>query len=142
MCVCFVIEIIMIIIVTIIVIIIIINCNNNNDNNNNDNNNDNSNNDNNNNNNNNDNIILPTCVLFSVLRKDGFGEHKYFHCMVAESSDPAQRGALLAYALYFFAYSTWEGKMLYLEDLCVSEQHRGKGIGTALWKSVAKVSRI
>ena len=89
-------------------------------------------------------IIIMITIYFSfvVLRKDGFGEHKYFHCVVAESQDHAQRGTLLGFALYFFAYSTWEGKMLYLEDLYVSEQHRGKGMGIALWKSVAKVSSI
>ena len=87
-------------------------------------------------------IIITICFSLVVLRKDGFGEPKYFHCVVAESRDPAQRGALLGFALYFFAYSTWEGKMLYLDDLYVSEQHRGKGMGIALWKSVAKVSSI
>jgi GNAT superfamily N-acetyltransferase len=35
-------------------------------------------------------------------------------------------------ALYFYAYFTWVGKSLYLDDLYVKPEHRGKGIGTAL----------
>ena len=39
----------------------------------------------------------------------------------------------ICFAVYFFNYSTWQGQYgLYLEDLHVSPQHRGKGAGQAL----------
>lgn len=61
-------------------------------------------------------------VDFMKQEKDLFG------CYVAET----ESGEITGMALYFFAYFTWVGKSLYLDDLYVSPEHRGKGIGTAL----------
>ena len=33
-------------------------------------------------------------------------------------------------AFYYPRYSTWNGPTIHLEDLIVSEQYRGKGVGT------------
>jgi GNAT superfamily N-acetyltransferase len=46
---------------------------------------------------------------------------------------------LLGYALYFYTYSTWKGKALYLEDLYITPGCRGQGLGSALFNRVAKV---
>jgi GNAT superfamily N-acetyltransferase len=37
--------------------------------------------------------------------------------------------------LYYLTYSTWKGKMMYLEDFVVKEKNRGKGIGKALYEA-------
>lgn len=37
--------------------------------------------------------------------------------------------------LYFMNYSTWKGKMLYLEDFVVKEAWRGKGVGHLLFQA-------
>lgn len=55
--------------------------------------------------------------------------------MISESSVPE----LIGYALYFYTYSTWEGRMLYMDDLYVCPEYRGEGVGSRLWKTVAKV---
>jgi len=48
-------------------------------------------------------------------------------------------GKPIGFAVYFFNYSTWQGKHgLYLEDLYVSPEHRGCGAGKALLKHLAK----
>jgi GNAT superfamily N-acetyltransferase len=60
--------------------------------------------------------------------RDGFGEKPWFHCLVAEETD----GSLIGMALYYFGYSTWKGRMLYLEDFMVQATHRRQGIGRAL----------
>lgn len=50
-------------------------------------------------------------------------------------------GKPVGYAVYFYNYSTWLGRPgIYLEDLYVSPEHRGKGCGKALLKHVAGIA--
>ncbi|WP_268796867.1 GNAT family N-acetyltransferase [Pseudomonas huanghezhanensis] len=47
----------------------------------------------------------------------------------------------IGFAVYFLSYSTWLGrKGLYLEDLYVSQEHRGVGAGKALLRHMAKIA--
>jgi len=74
------------------------------------------------------------------LLRDGFGETKRFDCIMAELSEsgaPIPAG----FALYFHNYSTWRGHAgIHIEDLYVSLEHRGKGIGKALLTRVAAIA--
>ena len=50
-------------------------------------------------------------------------------------------GVAVGFAVYFLSYSTWLGKYgIYLEDLYVSLDERGKGAGKALLKELAKIA--
>ncbi|MBI2771726.1 MAG: GNAT family N-acetyltransferase [Burkholderiales bacterium] len=50
-------------------------------------------------------------------------------------------GVNAGFAVYFFNYSTWQGrKGLYLEDLYLSPQHRGAGAGKALLQHLARIA--
>jgi GNAT superfamily N-acetyltransferase len=69
------------------------------------------------------------------LRRDGFGDKPLFQSLIAEWD-----GQAAAYAAFFPYYSTWIGRGLYLEDLFVREQFRGRGIGTALLARVARIA--
>ena len=70
------------------------------------------------------------------LLRDGFGLEPYFRCLMAE-----WQGEVAGFALYFFQYSTWEGRpALYLEDLFVREAFRKRGIGVALFRRLAQVA--
>ncbi len=62
---------------------------------------------------------------------DGFGENPIFGSIVAE-----YEGEVVGMALYYYRYSTWKGKRLYLEDLIVSEKMRGKGMGEKLLEAI------
>jgi GNAT superfamily N-acetyltransferase len=74
------------------------------------------------------------------LLRDGFGEIKRFDCIIAELTDINATTAA-GFALYFYNYSTWRGHAgIYLEDLYVSPEHRGKGIGKALLTRVAAIA--
>lgn len=67
------------------------------------------------------------------LLRDGFGEQPRYHVMLAEDD-----GVDAGFALYFFTWSTWRGKsVLYLEDLFVKPELRGKGIGLMLMRALA-----
>lgn len=67
----------------------------------------------------------------------GFGGGKaYAHTILAFTPEKEPAGM----ALYFNNYSTWRAKPgVYLEDLFVRPQYRGKGYGTALLARLAKV---
>ena len=67
------------------------------------------------------------------LIEDGFGQHKLFHCFVAETSD-----GIAGIALVYPRYSTWKGPAIHLEDLIVAKKMRGSGLGTALLDEVVK----
>ncbi len=45
-------------------------------------------------------------------------------------------GAVIAFALYYTRYSTWKGQRMYLEDLLVTEEMRGKGTGKLLFDAL------
>ena len=79
---------------------------------------------------------LTICLL--ELEEDGFGPEKFFQCLVAENKDIAEKN-LIGYALFFYTYSTWEGKSVYMEDLYVTPKERGQGIGVGLWREVVQV---
>ncbi|UXP33579.1 GNAT family N-acetyltransferase [Reichenbachiella agarivorans] len=64
-----------------------------------------------------------------MMKRDGFGEEPVFGFLVAVSSET---GRIVGLSLYYYRYSTWKGKRLYLEDLIVTESERGKGVGKLL----------
>ncbi|MEZ5106571.1 MAG: GNAT family N-acetyltransferase [Draconibacterium sp.] len=64
-------------------------------------------------------------------------EKDFFKCMVAETKS----GEIAGMALYFFAYYTWVGKSLYLDDLYVKENYRKMKIGTALLNEIMSIAR-
>jgi GNAT superfamily N-acetyltransferase len=82
-------------------------------------------------------------VTAEDLVRDGFGEAPLFRCFVGEIN-----GNISGMALVYPRYSTWKGPALHLEDLIVTEQMRGSGLGTALLARVVqygheiKVKRI
>jgi GNAT superfamily N-acetyltransferase len=79
---------------------------------------------------------LDLCVIEEEdLARDGFGPNPKFRALIAEwDEQPA------GYAVFFGYYSTWAGPGLYLEDVFVRAQFRGKGIGMALLAEVARIA--
>ena len=59
---------------------------------------------------------------------DGFGATPIFGFFVAELGN-----TIIGISLYYWRYSTWKGKRLYLEDIIVTEKERGHGAGKLLF---------
>ncbi len=72
-------------------------------------------------------------VSVDQLKNDGFGNHPAFTCFVAEINNTIE-----GIALVYNRYSTWKGIALHLEDLIVSKEMRGSGLGTLLLNEVVK----
>lgn len=66
-------------------------------------------------------------VSLEEFEDAGFGKSPVWGAYVAEC-----KGTLVGLSLYYIRYSTWKGRRLYLEDLIVTEDYRGQGIGKLL----------
>nr|WP_272210437.1 GNAT family N-acetyltransferase [Marinicella sp. W31]MDC2876318.1 GNAT family N-acetyltransferase [Marinicella sp. W31] len=65
-----------------------------------------------------------------------FGSGSVTDALIAEID-----GKPAGFALYYFTFSTWQGRNgIYLEDLYVSPEFRGAGLGKALMRAVADVA--
>jgi GNAT superfamily N-acetyltransferase len=63
-----------------------------------------------------------------LMEQDGFGENPIFGLFVAEVNH-----VIVGISVFYWRYSTWRGKRLYLEDIVVTEKERGNGIGKLLF---------
>ncbi len=71
-----------------------------------------------------------------LLRASLFGEKAYAEVLIARMD-----GVPVGFALFFHNYSTFLAKPgIYLEDVFVPPEHRGKGIGKALLKRIAQIA--
>lgn len=75
-------------------------------------------------------------VSVAEMENWGFGKDKVFDFFVALDND-----VTVGLALYYYKYSTWKGKCLFLEDIIVTEKLRGKGIGKLLFEEIIKVAK-
>jgi GNAT superfamily N-acetyltransferase len=74
-------------------------------------------------------------ITEETLIRDGFSDSPVFHVVLARVD-----GHVVGMAFCYHAYSTWEGRVLYLEDLYVSPAQRGRGVGTLLLNCLAKAA--
>ena len=70
------------------------------------------------------------------MNEDAFGEKPIFDFFVAE-----EKGEIQGIAIFYFRYSTWKGKAVYLEDLVVRKEKRGAGIGKQLLDAIVQEAK-
>jgi len=64
-------------------------------------------------------------------------EKDFFRCLVAETEDKK----IIGIATYFYAYYTWVGKSLYLDDLYVLEAYRSQKAGSKLLRKLFDIAK-
>jgi ribosomal protein S18 acetylase RimI-like enzyme len=71
------------------------------------------------------------------FRRHGFGADPAFQCLMAEIG-----GAFAGICLFFRSFSTFTGGPgVYVQDLIVEQKFRGAGVGEALLREAARISR-
>lgn len=73
------------------------------------------------------------CITAQQMRED---KH-LFGCFVAV----AENNDIVGFATHFFAYYSWTGKVLYLDDLYVKEAFRQQGVGKCLLTAVIELAK-
>jgi len=68
----------------------------------------------------------------------GFGKEKVFDFFVALDTETK---SIVGIAIYYFKYSSWKGKCLYLDDIFVHADFRNQGIGQRLFDNVLKICK-
>lgn len=71
------------------------------------------------------------------LFANGFEKHRYFEAILCEVDR-----RIVGFALYFYTFSTFLGKpTLYLEDLFVTAEFRGRGLGRLLFEELVNIAK-
>ena len=75
-------------------------------------------------------------VTLAHFEESGFGTNPVWWAFVAEVN-----GVVVGLALYYIRYSTWKGQRMYLEDILVTEEMRGKKIGSMLFDQLIQEAK-
>ncbi|HEV3221397.1 MAG TPA: GNAT family N-acetyltransferase [Puia sp.] len=76
-------------------------------------------------------------VTMEHFIETGFGKNPVWQALVAVNEEEK----IIGISLYYMRYSTWKGLRLYLEDLIVTSEFRGRGIGKILFESTVEEAR-
>ncbi|XP_077002834.1 spermidine/spermine N(1)-acetyltransferase-like protein 1 [Tamandua tetradactyla] len=87
---------------------------------------------------------MPDAVKLTAtdLLRDGFGDNPLFYCLIAEVHNQHKPSGIVTvgFAMYYFTYDPWIGKLLYLEDFYVIQAYQGLGIGAEMLKRLSQIA--
>lgn len=75
-------------------------------------------------------------VTLEHFTESGFGKNPVWWAFVAEVD-----GVIQGFALFYIRFSTWKGQRMYLEDLYVTDEMRGKGLGKLLFDQLIEEAK-
>ena len=75
-------------------------------------------------------------VTIDHFIESGFGKDPVWWAIVAETANK-----VIGFALYYIRYSTWKGQKMYLEDILVTNEWRGKGVGKLLFDNLVETAK-
>lgn len=87
-------------------------------------------------------VILKIIYMILDLESDGFGDRHLFESFVAATKNRENEendGEVVGYSTYYFTYSTWQGKTLFMEDMYIKPEHRKHGIALSFYHLISQV---
>jgi GNAT superfamily N-acetyltransferase len=70
------------------------------------------------------------------LRHDGFSKHRYFETLIC-----TRDARPVGYSIYYFTYSSFTcSPVLFVEDIFVLPEERGRGVGKAMMSTLARIA--
>lgn len=82
-------------------------------------------------------LFIQTPEKFKITIDQMKEEQEHFKILVVEKED----GEIIGFATTFLAWYSWTGKSLYLDDLYITENYRGKGLGSKLMDEVFDLAK-
>ncbi len=81
-------------------------------------------------------------VKLDHFEESGFGPNPVWWAFVATSYNQiTETEEIHGFALYYIRYSTWKGQRMYLEDILVTQEKRGAGIGKMLFDKIIEEAK-
>jgi diamine N-acetyltransferase len=81
-------------------------------------------------------IFIQTPEKVLITAEQMIKDKDHFNCLIATDDNK-----IAGFATYFMAYYSWTGKAIYLDDLYVTADHRGAGIGSKLLDKIIETAR-
>ena len=81
-----------------------------------------------------ENAIDEVTITLKELEADGFGNSQHYKFLVAEIDEK-----IIGLSFYWFRYSTWKGRFLFLEDFIIKKKYRSSGVGSKLFEATIKI---
>ena len=81
-----------------------------------------------------ENCLHQVSITLRELEKDGFGTQPYYEFLVAE-----KHNQIIGMSFYWIRYSTWKGRLLFLEDFIVKKEYRSCGVGKKLFDATIQI---
>lgn len=75
-------------------------------------------------------------VTLEHFEESGFGNNPVWWAFVAEID-----GIVYGFALYYIRFSTWKGQRMYLEDIYITNEMRGKNLGKLLFEALIQEAK-
>lgn len=83
-----------------------------------------------------ENALEKVTITLEELEADGFEGNPYYWFLVAEKNNE-----IIGLSFYWIRYSTWKGKMLFLEDFVIKEKYKQQGIGSKLFEETINICK-
>ena len=81
--------------------------------------------------------FIKTPEKFKITVEQMIEEQEHFKFLVLENAE----NRIIGFATTFVAWYSWTGKSLYLDDLYILENYRGKGLGSQLIEAVFEMAK-